>query len=437
MPDHTQKLTTKVEAEGAKQAADDLDKVAEAQRGIGEATKQAADQAKPAGTGDDDAKKIKDTAEATEDLNVEEQALRDVLNQIHPAFGGLLDMMRGATRLAGQLGTANLSLTGILEKAKAAILGNAQAFTTLLAGGAVVAGILAIVKAWQSAKEAMEAYYNAAKGYAESQTTLAERHEATRKELRETLIDQDAASEENLRKSVGMHERLRRAGYAGVGVPIAGAFAAQGVSASQEDLLAAAAAYKAGLLDPTKGDIREQLAAVRGLPSQAAEMASVRELVEGERKRFLARARQQLTTYDVERGSFGSKLTDSEEADAIYRLLEEEFGLTGQAAEERIHRMQQEHASRQAARRGESDPFGAWHDFFREDVSDVIAGDAGPVQTLDRIMHMTRPEDRGEGRTEVHHHHTTIQNHGRYYRSGRGIRGGKNGANWRERSGIG
>lgn len=441
MADREQKLTMKVEAEGAKQAADDLQKVAEAQRDIGEATKQAADQAKPAGSGDDDATKIKDTAEATEELKVEEQALKDVLNQIHPAFGGLLDAMGGATRLAGRLGTANLSLSGILDKVTGAVKGNRDAFMLLLAGGAVVAGIMAIVKALQMMAEAAEAGRKATEKLADSQTALAEKRRELREQLDDDLSRRGTATQASLDQAVRWAQVAQRKGFDEAGVQAAGLLA--GTASTSEDVVAAAALIEQGKLDPTAEGALDRLKALRASPEGQAAIKQQTEFRADVSSigADAAAALQQLSSFAVHRGITGSEIQDIGPENMILRYLEDVEGVTGEPAQQRIRLIQQIIANRQAEAAGKWKPFGgmtaeeSWADRWARIMGGAVGQAEMTLQGIEAAAGAgSQPESPAAGTTVIHHH----QHYGeRNYNTGAGIRSGSNGRNFRERTGIG
>jgi hypothetical protein len=134
--DSERELRLRHTSEGAEKVEKDL-------RDIGEQEKRVAGETENLG-------------KSTEDLNLKKENFVNILNQIHPALGGLFDSMANATEAAGALGSANLDLTKILGGVRDAVAKNLDAFKLLGAGGAAVAAVLFLIKTVQSLKREME-----------------------------------------------------------------------------------------------------------------------------------------------------------------------------------------------------------------------------------------------------------------------------------------
>ena len=126
--------------EGAQKAAGDLKKIAEAQDKVTSSQKNVTD---AQGKG----------AEAASKASLSSEEYSTSLSRISPALGGFVEGLRGAFKIAGDLGSQQISLTGIFKKTRSAIVGNAKALKTIAAGGAVAAGIFLIVKAVKLMRE--------------------------------------------------------------------------------------------------------------------------------------------------------------------------------------------------------------------------------------------------------------------------------------------
>ncbi len=139
-----QKFTSEVEVKGAAKAAKDFDKIAKAQAGVTDKGTAAVAQTAKA-------------TEATKQLSASESDFIGVLSRINPALGGLADALLKGGKIAGDLASQNISLSGALNKATGAIKANAGALKLIGAGGAVVVAIMLITKAMGAMREEAEA----------------------------------------------------------------------------------------------------------------------------------------------------------------------------------------------------------------------------------------------------------------------------------------
>ncbi|HUU83485.1 MAG TPA: hypothetical protein VM243_08280 [Phycisphaerae bacterium] len=209
MPDREATIRTKVE--GADQAAADVKKVADAQRDQATAAKeqqQAAGQASGAESQRETAQATRETAKATQELTSSERNLKDVLNQIHPAFGQLYDAMTGALKLAGDLGKKNLELGGVVDVVTGAVKGNAAAFLLLGVGSAAFLAVSHTVNKWKELKEEAIAAKKAVEDYAAAQSQVSSEGERTRGELAAGLIARGKATPEALDEAVTREQQL-------------------------------------------------------------------------------------------------------------------------------------------------------------------------------------------------------------------------------------
>lgn len=154
---------------------------------------------------------IDDLDAAQVKLNATSEDYTSVLGRIHPALGAIGEAGTKLTRILGDVGGANLNLAGRLRGVTAAIRRNAAAFKTLLAGGAVAAGIWLIVRAVQAMRAVLE------KVNEELRKNSAVQSEATRQQrdatqaFKDDAIERDARSGdtlENLTKEQAAVERL-------------------------------------------------------------------------------------------------------------------------------------------------------------------------------------------------------------------------------------
>ncbi len=135
-----QKFTSEVEVTGADRAAKDFDKISNAQKGLTDET----------------AGSVKETVkadEATKKLSASEGDVVGILSRLNPALGGLADAILKGGKIAGDLASQNISLSGAFSKATGAIKANAGALKLIGAGGAVVAAIAMIAGAMAKMRE--------------------------------------------------------------------------------------------------------------------------------------------------------------------------------------------------------------------------------------------------------------------------------------------
>lgn len=138
-----QDLTLRAQLKGGEETAKGLDKITDAEKKVGgqvEETAKATDQAEG----------------AQQKLNAAEGDYVAILSRIHPALGGVLDSMLKGSKIAGDLASQNINLTGAFGKATEAIKANAGALKLIGAGGLVVAAIYAIVHAIRLMREEAE-----------------------------------------------------------------------------------------------------------------------------------------------------------------------------------------------------------------------------------------------------------------------------------------
>jgi hypothetical protein len=134
------KLRASVKIDGAGQATKDLKGVAAAQREVTGEVKGAGQEAAQA-------------ADAQQKLTASESDFIGVLSRINPALGGLADALLKGGKIAGDLASQNISLSGAFQKATGAIKANAGALKLIGAGGAVVVAIGLIAGAMAKMRE--------------------------------------------------------------------------------------------------------------------------------------------------------------------------------------------------------------------------------------------------------------------------------------------
>lgn len=131
-----QDLKLRVGVEGAQQSAKELQGVSDAQKTIGNSASDAA------------AKQEKFTA-SNEDFAA-------VLNKIAPGLGEWFTTVTRGTKVISDLAGRNISLIDTFKSLAGSITKNAGALQLMLAGGAVAAGIYAVVSALQAQREEHE-----------------------------------------------------------------------------------------------------------------------------------------------------------------------------------------------------------------------------------------------------------------------------------------
>jgi len=173
MPDS--RLTITAETQGTAQAAADLQKVADAQQrllaGQGGSRTGPATEAELLAVAEMQYREaITEVADAQENLASKQDKYLGVhrnylglLRQINPTMAYYVEGMVRSVKVAGDLATKNLELNNILQAGKGFITESANGLALLGAGGAVVAGIMAISAAvramqkdFEDAKKAIE-----------------------------------------------------------------------------------------------------------------------------------------------------------------------------------------------------------------------------------------------------------------------------------------
>lgn len=192
MPDSERELRMRHTSEGAEKVRADLDKIKDGEEHVEQTTE--------------------DLGKATDDLGVSKENLTSVLNNIHPALGGLADGLINATQLAGKLGTANLDLSRIIQAGREAIVKYKDAIMLLGAGGAAVLALLALKQAWEGVAQAERDAIEAAQAFAETQARIAGEGEALRQEVGRALIAQTGGqvTDETITETVAEVRRLMR-----------------------------------------------------------------------------------------------------------------------------------------------------------------------------------------------------------------------------------
>ena len=423
-------LRIKVKAEGYDEATDAERKLAEAEEKTTEALKEKAAAAAGAGGAEpvrEAAEAAKEDAAATAEQAASKEDLKNVLNQIHPAFGQVVDMMEGARNLANQLATAKLSLAGGLDKVTASLKANAAAYALLGMGGVVLGALYLIQRAWQGIKDDIDAAKRAGEEFAESQTKIAGEREAARERIVDDLVKAGRADAATVEEATRLEDRLRRAGFGEVSAQAAAAMAGQGADFGQ--VLAAAAGAQVGKVDLGAPDVPGQTQRAMADADSRRQIEQAVSVRGAEEDRLRERARRQLESYDVERDIYGTHVVDMGEADAIRRLIEQRTGKTGEEAQKLITRMQEMMAEAEAGGVGVEDL--EWDESFFTGALDPAQAEAlGLLKQFGRQR--ARPSQAEIGTTVIHQHYGE-----RNYNTSAGLRGGKNGANFRDRVGAG
>ncbi len=408
--------------EGADKSAEDIKKISDAQRGIGDAAQESAQKTTDASTASQDA------AGSTQELRLEQDALKSVLSSIHPALGGMADGLINMIKLTGQLGEQNVNLGGILKGVRKGIKGNSAAFKTLLAGGAVVGGIIAIAKAWELVKASIEEATKATTNFQATQDELADRRRSTEEKLAESLSLSGKSTPENLERAVKLAEQARRSGFGESGISAAGIIAPAG--GSLEDTKGLAAAIERGLVDPNDPNALEVFKNVastdEGL-SSINEQANFRKQT-ASHEALRKRALQQVESFGVVSSTVGpsSQIQDIGPQGDILKYLKEVEGLTGEDAQDRIKFMQQTKANREAEAGGDASPFS----FARTATDPLQSGDlmkrifGGSMDQAEGSLDRLSKESPGSGQPL----NITINNsypNQRVYKNRSGLRGGR------------
>lgn len=185
-----QKLTLDVGVKGANKAAQDLKGVSDAQKNIG------------ASASDASAQQEKFTA-SNEDFAA-------VLNKIAPGLGEWFQTVTKGTKVISDLAGRNFSLIDTFKSLAGSITKNTGALQLMLAGGAVAAGIYAVIQALQAQREEHERVTKAINDQAKALDEL----EAKRRERGqsiENISDQRPGggfSEEQARAATNTAQRI-------------------------------------------------------------------------------------------------------------------------------------------------------------------------------------------------------------------------------------
>ena len=135
-----QELKLKATVDGAKEAARDIGEVGKATEQVGKDSEKAKG---PVGEQTEEQKR----------LNAAGSDYIGILAQIHPSLGAFAGAMLNAVKVSGDLANKQIDLKEMLNAATAAAKGNANALKLIGAGGAVVAGIMAIMHALAMMRE--------------------------------------------------------------------------------------------------------------------------------------------------------------------------------------------------------------------------------------------------------------------------------------------
>ncbi len=204
---------------------------------------------------------------------------------------------------------------------------------------------------------------------------------------------------------------------------------------SREQVLALAAAYERGLIEPGEERALEKLQALQRQPDKQqalAEQTRFRQTLDS-LSALANRAKEQVETFAVTRGIGEHTAQDYGPMDAILQYLEQMEGLSGGQAAERIKFMQQVMARRDARAAGQSEPFGLWHATPAELWARKAGGAFELVEmSLAGLEQAARssPREPQVVNNITHHHHGT-----RVYNNRSGIRGGRPNRRRRDLSG--
>lgn len=235
MPERSQKLTTEAVAKGFDKAAKEHDKVAGAQQKVAGQTKEGA-------------KAATDAADAQGKLNASESDFVGLLSQVSPELGRFADAMVKGVKISGDLATSNIELGKVLEMGKAAAVKYAGALKLLVAGGAVVAGILAIAAAIRKVKEEHEAATRAVNEQIEAETELANKQRDAQQTLENLAATrrEGGFTAEQARTAAQQAQRVKqRFGFLDEGA-IQQAAALGGLDRSDEELARVALLFQSG-----------------------------------------------------------------------------------------------------------------------------------------------------------------------------------------------
>ncbi len=406
------------------------------------------------------AEDVEDLKNNTDELTSSEQDLKDVLNQIHPAFGGLMDGMRGAMNLANDLSTKNLSLSGIVDKVSGSLKSNAGAYALLGAGGAALIGVSLAISKWQELRKEHAEATASLREYLELKNQMREEREDVRGQLADELVARGKTDQQTLDEAALREQQLRKAGFEDHSVQVAAALAGTGANAGE--YMRMAAATERGWIDPSDPRARARLGVLERDPRRAAELEGIAKLRGQELDRTRDTARQQFGEFDfsISRNPFGrDEIAAHGDSNEILGFIEGEYGLSGDQAQQALEIARQLEARRQneelARKRGQKQyrPAFPGEEAYElptaegdhERVDPVVEQIAqalwermrrdreGPSQEEQNLKVVDQPPAAGQPQQNV----TVIHNHQpRNYGSPAGVRGGVNGQNARERSGA-
>ncbi len=166
-----QDIRLNIEAAGADKAAGDVGKVDAAQKGL---TDKTIDAKKP----------TEELDQATKKLTASEEDYTALLGRVHPALGAMADVMLKGSKVVGDLAAQEINLTAVTARATAALAAHKDTLKLLAAGGAVVAGIGAVISSLRAARAEHD-----------RNTEAIQRHKEALDSLRETERDRQQAIE--------------------------------------------------------------------------------------------------------------------------------------------------------------------------------------------------------------------------------------------------
>lgn len=191
-----QELRQRFVTEGAEEAAKKIEGVAAAQGTVSDANKKTGEST------DEQRKK-------TDKLNVSHAELSRVLNQIHPGLGSMAHAMLTAAELAGKLGNANLSLSGIFSTLTQSVGKFKDGLLLLGAGGAAFLAVQALIDQFQKLIASMEKAFKLMERFEDTDRAIEEKRMAARKQVIDEFAQtKPRATDEDINKATDEAFRL-------------------------------------------------------------------------------------------------------------------------------------------------------------------------------------------------------------------------------------
>lgn len=367
--------------------------------------------------------------EAQKKLGASTSDLAQVLSLVDPRLSMVTTGAEAASRVMGQFGQVNLFSADTFRKVTGAVKDNAASLLTLTAGGAALLGVYAVVQAFAKYREEVEKTNQALREQEEILNRLKGEKFEMREALAKEMIGRGKTSPEMLDQAQQDAEWLVKKGVEqSAAVQIAAAGVGEGVT--RERMLAAGGLAMAGGFDVTGVGAAERMARLR--EKQLEEGQRNAAFIKGLEQDRLEGAKKEWAAVSAIPGLFGGgDVQFGEGTEDLLHVIEKRLGVSGERAREQLTL---------AAERAEGGfgikttiPPADWEIRTKLPYEEVF-GRSPEEAMADTIANMFAPAHAKQARVQPAQTTINVYNP-KSYRDPQGLRGGRNGANARRRSG--